>query len=285
MTMKVYSIILFLLISLCNKMPGQSNIKFPELKKWNLSDTVITYNKESLWEHINGAADYYLKYGFKNLDVVEYINLEKEYISVEVYQHQSPLYAFGIYAYERPEKTTYLKLGVESYLEETTLNLCVDNYYIKILGNNQEDGTIETMKEIARYICENATSSNYSLSALMSFPKENMIQHSTKFYPKNYLGHSFLTEVLEVSYRKNKSNYKAFFITCTDQPQALKVIENYLDFTDQSIKIEENQIIKLDDLFNGSVHIIVHSTQVIGIHSTEDAKLANEFLNHFLSQL
>jgi len=44
----------------------------PELESWTLVDSPQVYHPENLFEYINGAAESYISYGFKELIVAEY---------------------------------------------------------------------------------------------------------------------------------------------------------------------------------------------------------------------
>jgi len=77
---------------------------FPSIKGWELSENIDTYSPETLYDAINGAADSYLRYDFRELKVGEYSLDDGTYLVVEIYQHGSPINAFGIYSQERPQK-------------------------------------------------------------------------------------------------------------------------------------------------------------------------------------
>ena len=40
---------------------------FPEIEGWSPESAVSSYDSESLWEFINGAAETFMQYGFQGL--------------------------------------------------------------------------------------------------------------------------------------------------------------------------------------------------------------------------
>src|SRR4030067_1939643 len=81
----------------------------PELKGWSLTETPATFLPGTLFEYIDGAAENYLSYGFRELVVGNY----KEHrvaatLTVEVYDMGGGTEAFGIYRSERYPESPFL---------------------------------------------------------------------------------------------------------------------------------------------------------------------------------
>ena len=66
---------------------------------WALEGPVKTYTPDDLFEYINGEAELYLQYGFKDLVSGFYLKDkdEKQGVSADIYRMASPLEAFGLY--------------------------------------------------------------------------------------------------------------------------------------------------------------------------------------------
>ncbi len=65
-------------------------------------DEEYRYAREDLWQYINGAADLFLSYGFREL-IVRDLEQGDRHVTVSVYDMGGPLDAFGVYERERPD--------------------------------------------------------------------------------------------------------------------------------------------------------------------------------------
>lgn len=265
------TIILLLLLSLFSH--GQIN--FPDVNGWKKSETV-TYNTETLWEYINGAADYYLNYSFEKLEVVEYQRKEDEYIKVEIYHHSSGLNAFGVYAFERPTETNYLEIGAEAYLEHSALNFFTRNWYVKIHTHLQDNDAISTLKTLAKKV-SHLSGQEYSFPHQFDYlPIDYKTPHSEKYYPTNYLGFSFLTNSISADYQEENLKYTIFIAEGINQKQAVKMLQSYLSFVKSSESAKPEHIYKLEDMFNGTVYLNVVNNVLIGILNLDDPAKAEK---------
>src|SRR5512143_1768289 len=95
---------------------------FPEIRGWQLLDSVQVFSPENLYDYIDGAADLYLTYDFQELKVAEFKRESKETVIVEIYRHCTPQNAFGIYSQERLANADFLDIGEQGYYEEKVLN-------------------------------------------------------------------------------------------------------------------------------------------------------------------
>ena len=95
---------------------------FPEMPGWKKPDAIQVFIPDNLYDYINGAADLYLTYDFKELQVAEYVRDDKASVIIEIYRHGSPTNAFGIYSQERLTNADFLDIGSQGYYEEKVLN-------------------------------------------------------------------------------------------------------------------------------------------------------------------
>lgn len=254
---------------------------FPVISGWTKSDTVYRFNENNLWERINGAADYYLNYGFQRLEVIEYAKSEDEYITVEVYHHKSPLYAFGIYAFERPTEVDFLEVGDEGYLVHSSLNFHTNNKYIKINSHQDHTEIITTLKKIATELAASSVAAEDSPTMLSLFPEKNKVPHTGKFIPANFIGYSFLHSAMMADYQNNNESWSLFFLSNETPEASLSMLKKYFEFLKISDSPVENRIYPVEDPFNGFVSLTVKGNYVLGIINLKDQDRANEYLKEF----
>ncbi|MEN8164510.1 MAG: DUF6599 family protein, partial [Acidobacteriota bacterium] len=107
-------------------------VDFPAIEGWEPSGEISTFTPDTLWEHINGAAETFLQYGFVVLKTSELSN-EGVTVAVGIYEMGSPLNAFGIYRTERPDDAATVKIGGQALISAPYQALMVkDRFYIKV---------------------------------------------------------------------------------------------------------------------------------------------------------
>ena len=62
---------------------------FPEIAGWSPTGDSMTFTPDTLWEQINGAAETFLQYGFRNLETAE-LKHGETVVSVGIYEMGSP---------------------------------------------------------------------------------------------------------------------------------------------------------------------------------------------------
>jgi len=255
-----------------------ANTSFPEYKGWNKSNEIHVYDSETLWEYINGAAEYYNGFGFEKLEWVEYSISEDVYIKAEVYSHSSPINAFGIYAYERSNDGDFLKIGSEGYMIHSALNFYTDTYYVKVYSHDKTEVTIKALNDIAKLLAKNLSESNKKPVELDALPQENKVEHSEKFKQSNYLGYGFLKNAISAKYVIGGEEIDFFSITHETNKNALETAQAYLNFVKSDLTVQVNTILEINDPFNGRVFLLIEENIVRGTIGAENIKLAEKLL-------
>jgi hypothetical protein len=255
---------------------------FPKIRGWNLADSAKRYDQETLWEYIDGAAESFLNYDFRFLEVMEYHRTSDEYIKAEIYHQGSGLQAFGIYAFERPEVAEFLDLGCEGYMIYSSLNFYVKDCYVKILSHQEDEKTLEAIRIIADKLSQSIEKEPEKPALLDLLPDYEKIPRSEKYFPSNYLGYSFLNHVITAEYLNNDNRYSLFILLADDQEEALKSLYSYLKQTKTEKEPLTGEIYRVEDIFNGLVVLTVADRYLLGILGMEDADLATEFLSQFV---
>jgi hypothetical protein len=69
------------------------------LTGWQRDGQVQTYDRDTLYDFMDGAADLYFTYGFEQLAVARYVHPEAGALQVEVYRVATDVDAYGLYTY------------------------------------------------------------------------------------------------------------------------------------------------------------------------------------------
>jgi hypothetical protein len=279
--MKAICLILGLIILFCAMVVEAKDFKFPEITGWKQSGEVQTYTPKTLYEYINGAADLYLMYDFQELKVAEYQNDKKASITVEVYRHQTPTHAFGIYSQEHLPSANFIEIGTQGYIENNVFNFLTGPYYVKISSYNTGAEDQGVLFAFAKTVSENLGEKGTPPSILTTFPAEGKIKNSEKFIAQNFLGYSFFYSAFTADYELSDKKFKLFIIEGTDNNECKTMIEKYL----QSIKSPRKEVTEgryiFSDPYHGEIELHWKGRYLWGILNINDQSLRSKYLKLF----
>jgi hypothetical protein len=205
--------------------------------------------------------------------VADYQNDEEASVTVDIYQHGTPIHAFGIYSEERLPSGTFLDVGVESYIEKNILNFLTGSYYVKISGYNTGAEDQEILLTFARKIAENLGEKGTLPEILTAFPPEGKVKHSEKFISKKFLGYSFLHSAFTADYDLSGRNFKLFVIQGEDQKECKDMIQKYLEQTPKMDKSVEEGRYTISDPHHGEIDLTWRGAYLWGTLNLSDFDL------------
>ncbi|HNR67086.1 MAG TPA: hypothetical protein PKN04_04580 [bacterium] len=169
---------------------------------WMIDFAPETYERQNLFEVINGEADLYLAYGFERLSTVAYIDStnDRHSLSVDLFCMDSPLHAFGIYSAYRNPDYRFIDLGLQGYLSDYSLRFVQERYVVQINAGSS-DSTMQTiMVKIARLISESLPTPNEPIRELDLLPREGQMPNTLKLISDGFLGRSLFGPTLQAHY-------------------------------------------------------------------------------------
>lgn len=278
----VFLLILSISIYSCAN-DDDSSRSFPVVSGWKLLENIKIYPPETLYKYINGAAELYLTFNFKELKVAEYKNEKEASIIIEVYCHNTPYDAFGIYSQERPIEGRFLNIGAQGYIEPPILNFWANNFYFKISGYALDENAGEILTSFAKQLAENF-GRNAAMPAILScFPEQGKIQNSEKFIAKNLLGHDFLYHGFIADYREGANHFQIFIIEGLDSTDCQKMLSQYF----QLCQIPPTQLKQghhiISDPYHGEIAFVWQDKYVWGVKNLNHEILRNDYLQRISS--
>jgi len=203
-----------------------------QLSDWRQTFEPRFFQRENLFEYIDGAADQYLQYGFRMVLTTDYaVGADSSSITVEIYCMKNPLLAFGIFASERSSEEPKVDIGTDGYLGANVLNFCKGPYYIKITSFALDRDLKPVMQEMGRFIA-GRIEGDYGLPELFSFfPIEDRVATADRYIPLNFLGQSYLKDGYRCDYHDDKcGTYQLFLMPFKDAVAAEDAFAQYKEF-------------------------------------------------------
>lgn len=282
--MRRHLITILLFVSLSHTLAFSAGV-FPEIKGWNLSEKVDEYTPDNLWNKINGAAGGYLAYEFQKLQVTDYTRENGDYISVEIYEHASPVMAFGIYTSELPSDARFNNTGTQGYEVEGLLHFLADKYYVKIFTPYYDDQSAKAIGEIAAGIDKNLGGTRKLPGVISCFPTEHLRPHATTFVAQNFMGYGFLHSAFVSAYEEGDNKYNLFIIDAGSAEQAQQMLADYFKLQKVEAAIEKEGNLVVADVFNGDIPLMWSSRFIWGIQNGPPGKEPFLLLGEIKSKL
>jgi hypothetical protein len=113
------------------------------------SGTPQGYLGDDLFQMIDGGADIYHEYGFRQVLSAEYVDDRGKIIKLEMYEMEDPAAAYGIYSFKVGEGGRELAVGQEGRLEDYYLNFWKGNLQVTLIGQDSEEETVQGVVALA----------------------------------------------------------------------------------------------------------------------------------------
>jgi hypothetical protein len=173
---------------------SMKNLLPQQVLGWNLQDSVETYDRESIFDYIDGAGEVYLSYGFKEVNVFRYVKSGEPAIVVEVFDMGSAEDAYGVFSHSREAEEEGIGQGYE--FRGSLLSFWQGRFFICILGESLTGTIKETIFALAGQVADRIGLSGGKPPLVRYLPRTNLKGNTVRYfhsYPMlNY--HYFLAE-------------------------------------------------------------------------------------------
>jgi len=230
-------------------------------KGWIKSESPQTYNRQNLFDYIDGGAEVYLAYDFRLLVIQKYIpkiqdSLEKNSITVEIWQMSTSADAYGIFSLDQQgEKTEIGQMGVYS---DGLLRFWKDVFFVKILEvtGDSKDIILKLGSQIDKKInkvgklpplVSRIPSDNLIPSSVHYFHKQINLNNIYYFSDQNVLNLNMETNCASADFKLDDEKLKLLLIHYPDTITAFRAEENMKSVYLEKESPSEREIFKTKD--------------------------------------
>ncbi len=135
-----------------------------EFKGWYQQDSARIFVGEDLFTLIDGGADIYLEYGFRQVVAVEYRNNHENSIKLEIYEMSDASAAYGMFSLNISTRGKKIQIGNEGRISDYYL-IFWKNMFLVFLSS------ADTAEETTSSILAMATAINQRLGAIGTKPE------------------------------------------------------------------------------------------------------------------
>lgn len=256
----------------------------PEIPGWEQEGDVEVFTIDNLFDHINGASEFYFSYHFQKLWVTRYKKGEAE-ITLEVYDQGDPVHAYGIYSMERPEGAKVSAIGAQGYFEESILNFVTGKYYVKLFSFREPNAGSGILLSTAKKVAPQLEKNPHLPAIVQLMPVENLVANSRQFIPDTYMGYKFLGSAFRATYREADGELTLFVLQRKSPEEAATILKKYHELlkTDTGELKEGNYMI--EDPFNGTIYLTWKNNCIIGFSGDNLPAVREALLNKLKTRL
>ena len=260
----------------------------PRLPGWSLIEQPRSFSPGTLFEYIDGAAENYLSYGFRELLVGD---LKKDgqaaSLTVEIYDMEDETRAFGVYSSERYPESRFLDIGSQGYIEEGTLNFIVGGYYVKLLCYDCGDRSDQWLREFSDAIVKRVQNEEGFPTPLKAFPQKGALPNTEKFILKNVMGYKFLHDGYIVSYKIKDVAFDCFLIEGENTQEAKDMLTKYLDAKGADSVQKTSSGFRIKDRYYQNIFVAQVNNTLCGVMKIPDGMLeiGESYLQEFVQSV
>ncbi len=253
----------------------------------------MLYDKETLFERINGESELYFPYGFDALASARYTRGSDSPIAIEVdvYRMGSLLDAFGIYANYRRRDDREIDAGAGGFVSPSQLLFYQDRYFVRLQATGTLSLDEENFVSCARAVSRNLPQTTGRPRELAAFKVPGIVPKSERFIGKSLLGYDFFQRGLIADAAFEGEQFKVFLLPEASAADARETFDRYLSYLKASgkeVRITEDKdgvaLTAADPLYN-TVQVMLTGRYVIGAAHITRVAVARRLLDQIRKQL
>ncbi|MBS1128656.1 MAG: hypothetical protein H6Q96_1036 [Nitrospirae bacterium] len=188
--MRISHIILIIICLLCTSFPVQSAEQAMDkllpapacAEGWVMDGRVTLYDKDSLFDRINGESELYFPYGFEKLAYARY---------ADVYAMGSLLDAFGMFANYRRKNSTGAAIGADGTISSSQMLFYQDRYLVRLQVTGATTIGQDVLLACGKAIAQNLPQSTARPKELDAFLVPAVVKKSERYIASSLLGYDF----------------------------------------------------------------------------------------------
>ena len=263
-----------------------------KISGWNIAGKPYDFGPRNLFEHINGAADFFMAYGFVSLKGAYYSpdSASNDSVTVDIYNMGEKLNAFGVFQAKRSQGTPSLKIGTASFGSEGYLAFYKDRYFVEINSFITQEIWKNEHLAIARNLAENLPGDTLPPCELSYFPEPGKIKRSERYIRGGILGHAFLDKGIVCDYRIEDETVSAFVAFFPSGKAAEKAYQQHVTFLEESGKgsplevVGERGLISQEP-YHKTIMIVQKGAFEIGVYDLSNPQKGIQVLEGIIERL
>jgi hypothetical protein len=259
---------------------------------WVMDGKVTLYDKDSLFDRINGESELYFPYGFEKLAYARYESRKDPKIALDadIYAMGSLLDAFGMFANYRRKDSTVATIGVEGTISSSQMLFYQDRYLVRLQVTGTTTIGQDVLLTCGKAIAQNLPQSSASPKELDAFLVPAVVKKSERYIASSLLGYEFFRRGLIADAVLGKDEVQVFVVletTADSARAAFDRYQSYLKTGGSSVRVAESlgrmSLEAVDSLY-GAVIVIQTGRFLAGAVRVKDRPAAKQLIEQVLAR-
>jgi hypothetical protein len=151
-----------------------------EVSGWKKADPPQAYDKNNLFDYIDGGAELYISYNFQKLLAVRYMAGTEEEIVVDIFDMGSSYNAFGLFSHGREREDGLAGQGSE--YNAGLLTFWKDRFYVSILAYPETEAKKEAVLGLGRKLADAVPVEGELPPVIGLLPRANLVPESIRYF-------------------------------------------------------------------------------------------------------
>jgi hypothetical protein len=160
-----------------------------KIGEWKRPAAPNVYDRNSLFDYIDGGAELYLAFDFVKATTFEYSAGKEDLIKVDIFEMQKAWGAFGAFAHGRESIAT--EVGQGSEYTSGLLTFWKDRWYVSVLGYPETESKRKAVYEIAGAIAALIPGIGETPALLRALPKQGLVAASARTFHHHALQNDY----------------------------------------------------------------------------------------------
>jgi hypothetical protein len=260
---------------------------------WLREGKVTLFDKDSLFERINGESELYFPYGFEKLAYARYENRKDRTVAIDadVYAMGSLLDAFGMFANYRRKDAADAGVGTEGTVTSSQLLFYQDRYLVRLQVTGATTVDRSVLRACAGAIAKTLPPGSVRPKELDCLAVPAVAKKSERYIAQSLLGYEFFRRGLIADALLNKEQAQVFLVLERSDDAARAVFDQYrssVAASGGSVRVsgEEGRVaLEAADPLYGTVLLEQAGDVLIGAARIKDRTAAHQLIEQVRARL
>lgn len=260
---------------------------------WPMNGQPALFDKDTLFDRINGESELYFPYGFEILAFAGYVNKNnpQAVLDADIYKMGSLLDAFGMYANYRRKDEADVNVGAEGTASSSQLLFYQGRYFVRLQASGSVNPEPDTFLACARAISEKLPPGTEKPREIEPFVTPEIEPKSVRYIAQSLLGYDFFQKGIMADAVLNDEKIQVFLVFEKSTESAQKAFDSYgryLKTSDKNVQLARSRhrvSLKASDPLYGNVVVEQAGKYIFGAVRVKDISGAQQLIGKLYKRI
>lgn len=267
----------FLLAALAMTGCSSEGSDFPSVDGWTQAGDVLTYDADTLWEYINGAAELFVSYGVRTCRTADLSSGDLT-VTVDLYDMGTRLNAYGVFEREASGESVEVADAVAALVSPPYQALLLKGSTYAKVNVFEGELSLEAGQELLEGLASALPGENTHPPEFQLLPLVGRVAGSESYQAEAFLGLTELTDCVFAEYvQEGEENWQGFVVV----PEAAQTVWDGLAGDWSSVEAGGQEVLFREVPYRGLVGVTWTDDGLFGVSGAADQEALLQRLEAF----